>query len=163
MKSLTSPLGLNLGGVGPKIFRNAMPFLLTAILTGIFFKSFSSLPFNRSSAIALTGIALISSGVLIYISSLVQFIREFPKGKLMTKGIYAFSRNPLYASWILLILPGFCFTFNNWIFLLAALAMYISLLAYIKSEESQLEVCFGEEYLAYKSRVRRVLFLPRFC
>jgi len=76
-------------------------------------------------------------GAGIYITSMVQFMMDFPKGKLITRGVYRLSRNPLYSSWILLILPGLALVCNNWFFLLAAFSMYISLIVLIKEEEDQ--------------------------
>lgn len=161
-KALTSPHNLKPQGVGPKIFRNAMPFLILGIVAGIIFPSFSEFPFSFKSGFQTAGIIFIILGVAIYFTSLVQFINEFPKGKLITKGVYALSRNPLYSSWIIFIFPGLALTFNNWMFLFPAISMYISLEVMIKQEENQLQEIFGDEYLAYKSKVRRVLFIPVF-
>jgi protein-S-isoprenylcysteine O-methyltransferase Ste14 len=162
MKSLTSPIGLNPGGVGPKIFRNAMPFLIVGILAGIFFPSVSGFPFYNKAIFRVSGLILMPAGIIIYIIAIIQFMKDFPKGKLITHGVFSYSRNPLYASWILGILPGLALFFNNWFFLLAAISMYISLIFYIKSEEEQLLAAFGNEYAEYKSSVRRVLFIPTF-
>jgi protein-S-isoprenylcysteine O-methyltransferase Ste14 len=161
-KPLQSPHNMKPQGVGPKIFRNAMPALILGILSGIFLKKISHFPIAFTDGIRLTGIALISIGVIIYITSLVQFLREFPKGNLITSGVYRLSRNPLYSSFILFVFPGLSLAFNNWIFLLASVSMYVSLLVLIKDEETQLESIFGKEYTDYKRKVGRVGFFPRF-
>ena len=85
----------------------------------------------------------------------MKVISLVPQEKLITSGPYRFSRNPLY-------LGG-----NVFIFLAAALflgtpagilltAMNIPLADWmIRREEKQLEREFGEEWLRYKSQVRR--------
>jgi protein-S-isoprenylcysteine O-methyltransferase Ste14 len=40
--------------------------------------------------------------------------------------------------------------------------MYIFFVANIKEEKENLLRIFGQEYIAYKKRVNRMIFLPRF-
>jgi protein-S-isoprenylcysteine O-methyltransferase Ste14 len=80
-----------------------------------------------------------------------------PTSAIVTTGPYGFSRNPIYigmaclyaglalaldAIWALILLPG----------VLLIIRFYV-----IAREERYLEAKFGEEYLAYKRRVRRWL------
>jgi protein-S-isoprenylcysteine O-methyltransferase Ste14 len=161
-KPLQSPHGMKPQGVGPKIFRNSMPFLFAGIITGIFFPDIANFPLYHKSAFKIAGLFFILSGAAIYILSIIRFLKEFPKGKLITEGVYRLSRNPLYSSWILFIYPGLAFICNNWIFLLASVSMYLSLIVLIKLEEEQLLAVFGDDYKAYKAKVRRVVFIPKF-
>ncbi len=78
-----------------------------------------------------------------------------PAKKLITTGVYAWSRNPIYV--VLNIFPiGLGIFFDNpWVlgsFLPAALTLYNTA---IKKEEAYLKATFGEEYLDYKKKVRR--------
>lgn len=80
-----------------------------------------------------------------------------PTTVLVTHGLYRFSRNPIYVGFCLFNI-GVGIAFNNlWIFLSfipgAILVYYIA----IAREEAYLERAFGEEYLAYKRKVRRWL------
>jgi len=78
-----------------------------------------------------------------------------PTTKIVTNGIYAYSRNPVYVGFCL-IAAGTGISLNSfWIltsFIPSAILVYY--LA-IRKEEAYLLEKFGEEYLLYKSRVRR--------
>jgi len=77
--------------------------------------------------------------------------------KIVTSGIYAYSRNPIYLGWFVLI-AGRGFMNASLLVLLVAVTMLLLLYwAVIVEEEKYLESKFGEEYLSYKKRVRRWL------
>lgn len=88
----------------------------------------SSQRFFESTALAWLGVALCSAGVLILILSLVAFGTSFrvgidvdKPGQLVTTGIFALSRNPIYVGFFLFLVGQFL-VFPNWIplFYLAA-------------------------------------------
>jgi protein-S-isoprenylcysteine O-methyltransferase Ste14 len=158
---LISPLGLSATGAGPKIFRIMIPFFIIGIIMQFFFPAVSSFPFFKTTPLTYAGWILLVTGSLFWIWSIIQFLQEFPKGKLITSGVYSLSRNPIYASWIIFILPGLAGIFNNWIFLLTAAIMYIALVIYIQEEEMVLSEIFGEQYQNYAKKVNRVMFFPQ--
>ncbi len=153
-----SPLGLSATGAGPKIFRTMLPVLIIGIVIQILFPVVSAFPFLNATTLKSAGWIWTFPGIFFWIFAVVQFAIKFPKGKLITSGVYSLSRNPIYASWIVFILPGLAGICDNWIFLLAALVMYISLIINIKDEEKALTDTFGDEYIHYSKRVNRVLF-----
>ena len=159
-RKLNSPFVLYPKFVGPKIIKSMLPFLLAGILLGFFFPKVSSFPFYQVKILKPVGWIFICLGIIVYFTALIQFIRGFQSGKLITNGVYSLSRNPIYSSWILLILPGIAMASNNWVFLSGALVMYISLRLSIDGEEQELEKIFGKYYLQYKSEVNRVFFIP---
>jgi len=74
---------------------------------------------------------------------------------LLTGGSYRFSRNPLYVA-NLLILLGWGFYLSN----LYALILIVGFVLYINRfqiipEERALQTRFGDQFLAYKAKVRR--------
>lgn len=78
-----------------------------------------------------------------------------PTSNIVTTGFYAWSRNPIYTGFCLFNI-GLGISLNNlWLFLSfipgAVLVYFIA----IAKEEAYLEGKFGEEYLAYKRKVRR--------
>lgn len=157
---LSSPAGLNPMGSGPKIFRNTTPFLIVGILAGLFFKNFSYFPVHDREFMKSVGWSWLFAGLLSYGVAVKQFLKGFSGGNLITSGVFRFSRNPIYSSWILFILPALAMISNNWIFLVASLAMYISLCYYIKEEEDALEKAFGEIYSDYCERTGRLISIP---
>jgi len=76
---------------------------------------------------------------------------------IVKSGIYRYTRNPMYLGLALILSAlsvylGAKFGF----FIVAAFVLYMNEFQ-IKPEEDVLEKNFGEEYLAYKSKVRRWL------
>lgn len=76
--------------------------------------------------------------------------------RLVATGPYAISRHPMYVAWTLIYL-GVSLTLNAaWLLiLLPLLAMLIH--REIKREENRLVETFGDQYLAYRRRVRSYL------
>lgn len=76
---------------------------------------------------------------------------------LVSGGIFAVSRNPIYLGWFLFIL-GIGIANVSILTILIATSMVVTLhFAVILKEEEYLERRFGKEYISYKSRVRRWL------
>lgn len=110
--------------------------------------------------------ALIVLGATIDFAATRKFIKEkttyspFSPQKstsLVKNGLYQYSRNPMYLG-LLIILVGVFFYISN---ILGALVIYGFIEAITRlqiiSEEKILEEIFGDEYRAYKRRVRRWL------
>jgi len=74
---------------------------------------------------------------------------------LVTTGLYSFSRNPMYLA-LLLALIGFAVAQGHPLGLLPVVGFVIVMEALqIRPEEAILEEKFGDDYRAYKARVRR--------
>jgi len=80
-----------------------------------------------------------------------------PSINLVNTGPYRFSRNPLYVAVTLLYL-GLTFLCNSWWGVALLFPVLVVLhFGVVRREERYLERKFGEEYLAYRSQVRRYL------
>lgn len=80
-----------------------------------------------------------------------------PTTVLVTHGLYRFSRNPIYVGFCLFNIGVGIALDNLWVllsFIPGAILVYFIAIA---REEAYLERTFGEEYLAYKRKVRRWL------
>lgn len=83
------------------------------------------------------------------------FLFSDPSSVLITTGLYRFSRNPGYVSMTMLAVAiGFLFN-SLWMLLMVVPAMAVVHFGIIKREERHLEARFGDEYLEYKTTVRR--------
>ena len=77
--------------------------------------------------------------------------------RVVVTGPYAYSRNPMYVAWTLIYAAVAILVNTVW-----PLSMLPALLAYtharnVRREEKHLEASFGDEYRAYRRRVRRYL------
>ena len=85
-----------------------------------------------------------------------------PVSTLVQDGPFRYSRNPGYLSLVMLY-AGIAILGNAlWAILFLPLLVLITQRELIEREERYLERTFGEEYLAYKRRVRRWLSRPEF-
>ena len=78
-----------------------------------------------------------------------------PVPRLVTDGPFRYTRNPGYLG-LTMLYAGIAVLRNSlWAILLLPLVLYVIQREVIGREERYLERTFGEEYLAYKARVRR--------
>ncbi len=76
---------------------------------------------------------------------------------LITDGPYRFSRNPSYVALTLLYVGLGVILNNAWVLLLVIPVLLVMHFGVVLREERHLEAAFGEEYVRYKSAVRRWL------
>ncbi len=119
--------------------------------------------FFRSQALPWIGVALCFAGLLTLWVSLISFGRSFRVGidvdhpdQLVTTGIFARSRNPIYVGFFL-VLTGQFLVFPNWIPLVYLLAGSWLFHRQVLREEEFMRRQYGQEYEAYCRRVRRYL------
>jgi protein-S-isoprenylcysteine O-methyltransferase Ste14 len=123
----------------------------------------SSQQFFRSEPVSWVGVLFCLAGLLLLLWSLVSFGKSFRVGidmehpdKLITGGVFAFSRNPIYAAFALILLGQFL-VFPNWILLVFMAAGVWLFHRQVLLEETYLKQHYGQEYSEYCQRVRRYL------
>ena len=103
-------------------------------------------------------------GVLILINPILKFIKskttidpiKFKKvNKLITSGIYKYSRNPMYLGLLMIVISTSIFYLN--IFSITTPILFVCWINrfQIKREEIFLTEKFGKEYISYKTKTRR--------
>jgi protein-S-isoprenylcysteine O-methyltransferase Ste14 len=113
-------------------------------------------------AIVAAGIALIIAGVALVVLARREFARRGqptdpgqPTSALITSGVFAVSRNPLYLGGVAVLL-GIALAFRMpWALVLLVPALVACHVVLIAPEERYLAAMFGEEYRAYAASVRR--------
>jgi protein-S-isoprenylcysteine O-methyltransferase Ste14 len=123
----------------------------------------STQEFFPSDFVGWIGVALCLAGLLILLWSLVSFGQSFRIGidttrpdQLITSGIFAYSRNPIYTAFAMILLGQFL-VFSNWILLVYTCAAFWLFHRQILREEDFLKEYYGEAFTAYCQRVRRYL------
>lgn len=74
---------------------------------------------------------------------------------LVTSGIFSFTRNPLYLALLLVLLSLAVMVNSLWLVVSAGLLWLALHRVVVRAEERVIEQVFGEEYTAYRRRVRR--------
>jgi protein-S-isoprenylcysteine O-methyltransferase Ste14 len=159
-KSSLSPLGLDPRGVGPILIVSALPFVIAGVVLSYWQPQLAIIPLILRFSLKLAGLFLLIAGSVIWIAAIAQFVIGFKKGILVTNGVFAISRNPIYASWFVLILPGLFLIYSNFWFLLAAIAMFVSFKLKIEKEEECLKNVFGNLFIEYCKKVGSVCSFP---
>ncbi|MGC1891291.1 MAG: isoprenylcysteine carboxylmethyltransferase family protein [Stellaceae bacterium] len=123
--------------------------------------SVSTRQFFRSEAVAWVGVLFCLAGLLLLLWSLISFRRSFRIGidtdhpdELIVDGAFAFSRNPIYVAFAM-ILIGECLIFPNWITLIYLGAATWLFHRQVLREEEYLKRHYGRAYEQYCRRVRR--------
>lgn len=78
-----------------------------------------------------------------------------PPKKLVTQGLFQFTRNPMYLALFAIILGEFFFFGTLLLFIYFLLIILGFHLYVVKKEEPELEKKFGQEYLEYKEKTPR--------
>jgi protein-S-isoprenylcysteine O-methyltransferase Ste14 len=119
--------------------------------------------FFASETVTGIGVLFCATGLLLLVLSLASFGKSFRVGidpdhadALVTTGVFAFSRNPIYAGFAC-VLVGEFLIFPNWILLAYAIAGTWLLHRQTLREEEYLRRHYGREYVEYSRRVRRYL------
>jgi len=107
------------------------------------------------------GAATCVVGMILFFISMISFgdsfrvgLDEQHPGKLVTTGIFALSRNPIYTAFGF-ILFGIFLIFPNWIFSIYILLGFLMFHRQVLLEEKSLKKQYGEEYDEYCKNVRR--------
>ena len=122
------------------------------------------LPIDRRVAL-LTGGAAAAVGAAVYLAARVQF-RSFrltwglDSSRLVTTGIYRFSRNPQTVGAVL-FWTGTALLGRSGVALLLAGLLWLAFLVWLPVEEQLLERTFGQDYRRYQGRTPRFLGLAR--
>ena len=83
-----------------------------------------------------------------------------PAGKIVTMGIYRFSRHPIYVTEVLLLL-GVSLASASWVFLLFPIIVGVGAVYFIKIEEAQCIGHYGQAYREYMDKTPRWIGMPR--
>lgn len=119
--------------------------------------------FFDSETAAWFGVTLCITGLVLFILSMISFGPSFRVGidndhpdELITTGIFAYTRNPIYvAFWIILL--GQFLIFPNWILLVYLGAATLLFHRQVILEETFLEEHHGQDFLDYCDRVKRYI------
>jgi protein-S-isoprenylcysteine O-methyltransferase Ste14 len=146
-------------GIGPRMF------LYTALISSPLLVAYGydtgrfTTTWIPSMPACLLGGVWIAAGLAILCIAARHISRNFKAGQLCDSGIYSLCRNPMYAGWILFVLPGIAILLRAPILWIVPGIMYLVLARMIRREEEYLQAVFGERYKRYRESVG--LLLPK--
>jgi len=141
------------------------PLIVLTLIISIYFSSkridLINIPFQLEISFF-----ILSLGILIFINPVLKFIKskttinpiQFEEtNKLVTSGIFKYSRNPMYLGMLMIIISTSTFYLNIYSILTPFLFIFWINKFQIKREEAFLTEKFGKEYLSYKNKTKRWL------
>lgn len=152
-------------GVVSKGFALVVFALFAALVAALYYPAevFGPLPWAESSAVRLAGWALLVVSTLVMIVAQAQMGRAWRIGfderarpELMTAGLFARSRNPIFLS-MRFNLCGLFLVWPNAVTLASLLLGEVLLQTQVRLEEAYLSGKLGDEYRAYLTRTPRWL------
>jgi protein-S-isoprenylcysteine O-methyltransferase Ste14 len=149
-------------GIGPKLALVTLPFIILSIILMQKDPGFLKMNFLNKITGNITGYALLITGVIFYVYSAKIFFADFKTNKLIKRGTYGLCRNPIYATFIVFIVPSLSFLFLSGMIILMDLVLYINFKVLIHEEYDALKENFGDEYEKYKKSVNEIIPLPKF-
>ena len=121
----------------------------------------SAQQFFFSETISWVGVLFCLAGLLVLLWSLISFRRSFRVGidadrpdRLITDGVFAISRNPIYVAFAMILIGQFII-FPNWILLIYVGAATWLFHRQVLREEEYLASHYGRSYEDYRNRVGR--------
>ena len=141
------------------------PFVFLILMFAAYcMQHFWPIGIGSSSGLKYIGVAVAVAGVCIVLLTGRSFKRAEtniepwkPTTRILSTGIYAYSRNPVYVAFCLVPIGIGIFLNNFWILVSFVPSSFLVYHIAIRKEEMYLERKFGEEYLQYKNQVRRWL------
>ena len=105
--------------------------------------------------LVLVGLALFALAIRQFLAAGTPIPTNQPTRAIVAKGPYRFTRNPIYLSMTLVHLGIALWVNDAWLLCTLAVTLLILSWGVIAREERYLARRFGDEYLRYKSSVRR--------
>lgn len=161
--------------VGPECRSRLGPSIPTVVMAWLFYAThftlvvlasvWSTWHFSLPAPVALGGgMALIAVGAAMHLSATYVFGFKRQSGldttRLVTEGIYRWSRNPLFVGWALVLL-GLGLARESAMVLFLMLFFWVSYRLCLPLEEELLGRLFGEAYETYRHRTHRYFGRPR--
>lgn len=118
--------------------------------------------------VEIAGLLLYVAGFVLMVWALFRLGRNYQLGgsaprsedRMITDGPYSLVRHPMYAA-ALSISVGLAFLIQSWAFLCVFCLYLVLILQLIPLEEGRLLKAYGEQYVAYQRKTRKlVFFLP---
>lgn len=149
-------------GVGPSIAATAGACAVVAGLAGRMWPELCLIAAVPRAALLVAGSALLVVGAVMLAVAARAATVAYNSDRLAATGIFAVVRNPIYAAWIVFLIPGGALLTRSWPMFLAPVAAYLAFKACIGRENECLERRFGDAYRKYRAEVPELFPLPRF-
>ena len=117
------------------------------------------LPLQLGAIWLFSGLLIYLFGIVFNIVAVLNFATS-PKNKVITKGLYGASRNPMYFG-VFLTQIGLGIACSSWLYLLLTAVLMILFNANSSAEERYCLYMYGDDYRKYMNRMPRWIGIPK--
>jgi protein-S-isoprenylcysteine O-methyltransferase Ste14 len=117
------------------------------------------LPLQLETVWLYIGLVICMFGMFFTGAAILNFATS-PKDKVITKGLYRFTRNPTYIG-LLLMQIGLGIACSSWLYLLLAVVLAILLNTNLSAEERYCFYRYEDDYQQYKNKTPRWIGIPK--
>lgn len=149
----TTAKKMRIEGAGPKIMAPLFVAFAIAAAVSYVYRPMFNYPLVPAEWTLALGALFLVVGVPFWLLSTGMFLLAYFGGRLETRGPFALMTNPIYGSWIVLVIPGISLALNWWPILLTSVVMYAAQRMFIREEDDALLEKFGRQYEEYKKKV----------
>lgn len=135
------------------------PFPTPALLQILLFIFSIFLPLKLGTMWLYVGLMIYLVGTVMFLNALVVAAKT-SMGKVFSRGMYRYSRHPLYISFVFIFF-GISVATASWLFLLLAMGWMLFPLSQVDAEEQQCLISLGSEYQDYVRITPKWLGIPK--
>ena len=144
---------MNMFGIGPRLVLSGGAGVAAVLLLRKFLGWTLHLPTVWTPGLQIAGGVLLLIGFYFWADSAIRVVPAFRSRQLATGGVYGLCRNPMYAAFIVFIVPGLALAANEFLILIVALGLYLEFKRKVGREEEFLRREFGVAYAQYARQV----------
>lgn len=148
---------MTIWGIGVKLILFSFLYAIVMSLITFFYQDIFIINLISYNTIIPISIILLLVGIPFLIMSGRKVTKDFKKGHLITNGVFAFVRNPIYSAWIIFIIPALTLLSKSILIFSTSIFSYVLFKILIKQEDLYLEQEFGEKYLKYRAKVNEIV------
>ena len=139
-----------------------MDKILSSLLIIIMFASFIYsifMPLKLETIWFSLGLVVYLVGLVLIVITMINFATT-PMNKPVTKGVYRFSRNPMFIGWFLLYF-GIAIACISWVYIVI-IVLFILITAYLSPFEEEITLRhYGKPYKEYMERTPKWIGIPK--
>jgi len=148
-------------GIGPRIMVLAGVYAIAAGLVTWLWPEVCLITVVPYPVLVVTGIVLLLVGIPMLAVAARAATAAYNSDQLAPTGIFGLPRNPIYAAWILFLIPGLVLLSRSWPLFLTPVVAYLVFKVRIGRENEYLAKRFGEDYRTYQAQVNELVPFPR--
>ncbi len=147
---------MSLWGIGGKLAAGTLFYAALAI--GLHIATYPMFKITLIPGVLLVyaGVLLLLVGIPLWVLSAATIVEDYEQDKLITRSVYGRFRHPLYAAFVIFIIPALSLFVQSWLALTIPIAMYTIFRSLIGEEDAYLERRFGKTYRHYRDHVNAV-------